>query len=84
MKSFLKKWAAQYAQIESDSDRDDYERWKDSFAAGFDPSQFPLRYEYDPRESSVPIKPWQNRMQSKKLPEPRARCTPAKTQLDLA
>lgn len=51
MKSFLKKWAAQYAQIESDSDRDDYERWKDSFAAGFDPSQFPLRYEYDPRES---------------------------------
>jgi len=79
MKAFLKKWAAQYAQIESDSDRDDYERWKDNYAADFDPSQFPLRYEYDPRESWVPITPWQNRMQSKKLPELRARCTPAKT-----
>lgn len=84
MKAFLKKWAAQYAQVESDSDRDDYERWKDNFAADFDPSQFPLRYEYDPRESWILIMPWQNRMQSKKLPELRARCTPAKTQPDLA
>lgn len=84
MKAFLKKWAAQYAQVESDSDRDDYERWKDNFAADFDPSQFPLRYEYDPRESWILITPWQNRMQSKKLPELRARCTPAKTQPDLA
>lgn len=84
MQAFLKKWAARYAQVESDSDRDDYERWKDNFAADFDPSQFPLRYEYDPRESWILITPWQNRMQSKKLPELRARCTPAKTQPDLA
>ena len=84
MKAFLKKWTAQYALVESDSDRDDYERWKDNFAADFDPSQFPLRSEYDPRESWILITPWQNRMQSKKLPELRARCTPAKTQPDLA
>lgn len=84
MKSFLKKWAVQYAQLESDSDRDDYERWKDSFASDFEPSQFPLRYEYDPRESWILIAPWQNRMQAQKLPELRARCSPVKTQSDLA
>lgn len=84
MKSFLKKWAAQYAQLESDSDRGDYERWKDNFASDFEPSQFPLRYEYDPRESWILIAPWQNRMQAQKLPELRARCSPVKTQSDLA
>ena len=84
MKSFLKKWAAQYAQLENDSDRDDYERWKDNFVSDFEPSQFPLRYEYDPRESWTLIAPWQNRMQAKKLAELRARCSPVKTQSDLA
>lgn len=84
MKSFLKKWAAQYAQLENDSDRDDYERWKDNFVSDFEPSQFPLRYEYDPRESWTLIAPWQNRMQAKKLAELRARRSPVKTQSDLA
>lgn len=84
MKSFLKKWAAQYAQLENDSERGDYERWKDNFVSDFEPSQFPLRYEYDSRESWTLIAPWQNRMQAKKLAELRARCSPVKTQFDLA
>lgn len=59
MNAFLGTWAEMYAALKVESlTRDEYEQWKDEFAVGFDPSEFPLRYQ-ESEGVFEPIEPWQ-------------------------
>lgn len=59
LETLLRSWSERYAALrDGEMCRDDYEQWKDEFAADFDPSDFPLRYE-EGEAGPVPVEPWQ-------------------------
>lgn len=59
MSAFLDAWAEMYAALKDGSlARDAYEQQKDEFAADFDPSEFPIRYQ-ETESGFEPVEPWQ-------------------------